>query len=246
MVKIIPKSLNVTYIETVLKKFDTQDCKGVSTPLFKGKLEPNVGKSSYPYQELVGCPMYLAVNTRPDIAYTVSYLSQFNISFGEIHWKAAKRCLQYLKNTKDFLITYKKAELDKPHGYSDADWANSPVDRLSYTGFYFQLGGGPVSWESRKQPIVALSSAEAVYMALPSATKEACFVKRFTYDVTCMPIKVVIYSDSQRTQKLSLNPVHHSPAKHIDVRFHFVREKINDKTVELIYIHMSIYRSFTR
>ncbi|XP_026328618.1 uncharacterized protein LOC113236672 [Hyposmocoma kahamanoa] len=102
-------------------KFDMQDCEGVSTPLFKGKLEPNVGKSSFPYQELVGCLMYLAVNTKLDIAYTVTYLSQFNTSFGEIHWKAAKRCLQYLKNTKDFGITYRKAELDKLQAYSDAN-----------------------------------------------------------------------------------------------------------------------------
>lgn len=116
-----------TYIRDLLEKFQMSDCKAMPTPLETKKLLPcekgNDDSSLYPYQKLIGCLMFLAVNTRPDIAFAVSYLSQFNTKYDKTHWVAAKRVLQYLKGTIDLGITYRKGG-GRLVGYADADWAN--------------------------------------------------------------------------------------------------------------------------
>ena len=128
--------------------------------------------NNLPYQQLIGGLMYLAVLTRPDIAYSVSFLSQYNNCYNESHWKCVKRILKYLKGTKNYCLKYIKSG-DVLTGYVDADWANDKCDRKSYTGFVFVLSGTAISWESRKQRTVALSSTETEYMALSDAAKEA-------------------------------------------------------------------------
>lgn len=229
------------YIEKLLKKYGMCNASVVTTPL-NGKLEVSSNcneQSLYPYQELIGCLMYLSVNTRPDISYATSYLSQFNTRYNKTHWLAAKRVLQYLKGTIDYTICYKKS--GQPLlGFADADWANCPIDRRSYTGYCFTLAGGPVSWASRKQQTVALSSAEAEYMAIAEATKEAIYLKRFISEVcvsqvSFLPTSVCISTDSQSAQNLALNPVHHHRTKHIDTRYHFIREKLGDGIISLKY-----------
>lgn len=162
--------------------------------------------------------MYLSVNSRPDIAYATSYLSQYNTCYTKEHWNAAKRVLQYLKGTVNYSLVYRRSG-NPLKGYCDADWANCTIDRRSYTGYAFKLSGGLVSWESKKQPTVALSSAEAEYMALASATKEACYLRRFIYEITGKLSSVNLASDSQSAINLVRNPVHHSRTKHIDTRF---------------------------
>lgn len=189
----------------------------------------------YPYQNLIGCLMYLTVNSRPDIAYVTSYLSQFNTCFTKEHWNAAKRVLQYLKGTLNYSLVYRRCK-EPLRGYCDADWANCPIDRKSYTGYTFKLSGGPVSWESRKQPTVALSSTEAEYMALASATKEACYLRRFVHEITGKLTPVRLASDSQSAINLVRNPIHHNRTKHIDTRFHFIREKVSCNIVVLEYL----------
>ena len=104
--------------------------------------------------------MYLAVCTRPVIAHTVSYLSQFNENFGKEHWAAGKSIIKYLKGTIDVGIEFKPNSTTL-NGFVDSDWETCPVDRRSYTGYIFLLNGGPVSWDSKKQRTVALSSTEA-------------------------------------------------------------------------------------
>lgn len=231
------------YINDLLRKFGMESCKTSTTPL-SGKLEvsTNSDTDQYPYQELIGCLMFLSVNTRPDISYATSYLSQFNTRYDKTHWLAAKRVLQYLKGTIDYQICYKKSGMPLV-GYSDADWANCKIDRRSYTGYVFKLAGSPVSWASRKQQTVALSSAEAEYMAITEATKEGIYLKRFISEIICDPVvrqnfipnSVTINTDSQSAQSLALNPVHHHRTKHIDTRYHFIRQKISDNIVNLEY-----------
>ncbi|XP_043475809.1 secreted RxLR effector protein 161-like [Leptopilina heterotoma] len=159
------------------------DCKPVSTPLDPGvKLEkakdPDHEENSLPYRELLRSLMYLAMCTRPDIAYATSYLSQFNNCYNINHWTAVKRVLRYLQRTKNVGLHFYRSGKSL-EGCVDADWANCSNDRKSYTGFSFILGGSSVSWESRKQRTVALSSTEAEYMALAEAGKEAAYLKRF-------------------------------------------------------------------
>ena len=229
------------YIRDVLDRFGMSDSKPVATPMDPGtKLEKDEGESSpneeeLPYRELIGSLMYLAVCTRPDIAFAVSYLSQFNSCYNKSHWTAAKRVLRYIKETQDLGLKYQKT--GKPlHGYVDADWANCTIDRRSYTGYTFILGGCPISWEARKQRTVALSSTEAEYMALSESSKEASYLKRFLENAGVNNlIQVRIFCDNNGARKLAENPVFHNRSKHIDVRHHHVREVIGRGEIVVEY-----------
>ena len=229
------------YIEKLLKDFGMSNCKPVKTPLEMGhKLtKPNdenyVPPKEYPYQKLIGSLMYLAVCSRPDISYAVSYLSQFNNSYTSEHWIAAKRIMRYLKGTADYrLIFMKKGE--HITGYVDADHAGDICDRKSYSGYVFLLGGAPISWESKKQKTVALSSAEAEYIALSEACRETIFLKRLYAEIIGIDKTITLHSDSQSAIQIAKNPVHHQRTKHIDVRIHFIRDAVKEKVVTLKYL----------
>lgn len=217
------------YIDDVLERFGMSECRPVSTPIEPGtKLQKVDEKSSeqtesVPYRQLVGALMYLSVGTRPDISHAVSALSQFNDCHGEQHWIAAKRVLRYLAKTRDLGLLYSKSD-DPAAMFVDADWGNCIVDRKSYTGYAFIMSGAAVSWESRKQPTVALSSTEAEYMALSDATKEALYMKRLLGDFGKKLGAVPLRNDNIGAQKLVSNPMFHSRTKHIDIRHHSVRD----------------------
>lgn len=215
------------------------DCKPVYTPLAVntklsgGKKEQD---ARIPYRELIGALMYLAMGTRPDITHAVSVLSQFNDCFDESHWSAAKRVLRYLKGTEKLGIKYTKKP-DELTGYVDADWGSSIDDRRSYTGLTFVLSGAAISWASRKQRTVALSSTETEYLDFTDATKEALHLNQFLKELrfnTSTPI--VLYNDNQGAAHLSRNPVHHARSKHIDIRCHFIRNAISDEMVDIKYL----------
>lgn len=230
------------YINELLHRFGMSDSKGVTTPmevnikLRKAEDKSNFNDRNYPYRELVGSLMYLAVCTRPDIAHVTSYLSQFNTCHDESHWIAAKRVLRYLKATQSTGLLFRKS--NKPlTGYVDADWANCPDDRKSYTGYAFILAGTTVSWESRKQRTVALSSTEAEYMALSESTKEAIHLRNFLLDLGFGALsEITVYCDNNGARKLAENPVFHSRTKHIDVRHHFVREAVDKGLIKITYV----------
>ncbi|KMQ88472.1 retrovirus-related gag-pol polyprotein [Lasius niger] len=229
------------YINDILSRFGMEDSKPVSTPLdCSVKLKKDVCCSTVqekdlPYRELIGMLMYLSVCTRPDIAYTVSYLGQFNCCYNETHWKSAKRVLRYLKGTSKVGLCFKRADKDLI-GYADADWANCLDDRRSYTGYVFTLFDSIVSWESRKQRTTALSSTEAEYMAISDAVKEAIYLQRFIKDLGFqLPSTLKIFNDNNGARKLAENPVFHARTKHIDVRHHFVREVLNSGILKIEY-----------
>ncbi len=229
-----------SYIDQVLKTFNMVDCKSVVTPMEINNVCLDDSKVSFsdkdiPYQRLVGSLMYLAVLTRPDIAFAVSHLSQYNNCYTSHHWKCAKRVLRYLKGTKSFRLSFSKDNCQL-NGYTDADWASNNVDRRSYTGFVFKLSNAAISWESRKQRTVALSSTEAEYIALSEASKEAIYLKKLLAELIDCSGPIVLYNDSQSAQKLSANPLYHRRSKHIDVRHHFVREAVSNKLVTLKYL----------
>lgn len=179
--------------------------------------------------------MYLATCTRPDIAYAVSHLSQFNTCFNREHWTAAKRVLRYLKGTSDLGLTYTKNE-KSIEGFVDADWTNCSIDRRSYSGFAFTLSGCPISWESRKQKTVALSSTEAEYMALSEAAKQATYLIRLLSAFGIPDVTIKIFCDNNGAIKLAENPVFHARSKHIDIRHHFVREVLNQGAISVAHI----------
>jgi len=191
--------------------------------------------SSVPYQSLIGALMWLAVTTRPDIAYAVSALSQYNTNFGKQHWIAAKRVLRYLKGTQTHCLRYKRSGQDLV-GYADADWAANIDDRRSFTGFAFKFASAAISWESRKQRTVALSSTEAEYMALSDSSKEAVHLRSFLKEVLGLLKTTIIYNDNQGAGQLARNPVFHKRTKHVDIRHHFVRELVEEGTISVNYI----------
>jgi hypothetical protein len=217
------------YIKETLSRFNMENYKGVTTPINRNEKlskemcpkteEEKKAVEMLPYQSLVGSLMYLAVSTRPDIAHAVSMLSQFNTNFGEQHWRAAKRVLRYLKNTENLGLMFKKSGQELV-GYADADWGASIDDRRSYTGYVFNFANAAVSWESRKQRTVAMSSTEAEYMALSESTKEAIHLRRFLSEVLDQPSTTIIFNDNQGAGQLSKNHVFHNRTKHVDIRHH--------------------------
>ncbi|GBL78726.1 Retrovirus-related Pol polyprotein from transposon TNT 1-94 [Araneus ventricosus] len=235
------------YIENVLEKFNMQDTKTVKTPLDPSvkltkemcpKTEAEKAEMSlYPYRSLIGSLMYLAICTRPDICHTVSYLSQFNENPGMPHWTAAKRVLKYLKGTKNRGLTFRPTK--KPLvGYADADWASDITDRKSYSGCVLKFADGAISWESKKQHCVALSSTEAEYIALSECAKEIVYLRRFLNELyeSVDETPTVVFSDSQAAQKLVQNPIFHSRTKHIDIRCHYIREVYERGEIKIHYI----------
>ena len=236
------------YIDDVLSKFGMQVAKPMVTPLdgnvkLTKEMEPSTEEESQemkgvPYQSLIGSLMYLAVSTRPDIAYAVSALSQYNRNPGKTHWSAAKRVLRYLKGIRNHGLMFHKTGEDLV-GFVDADWGSNADDRRSYTGFIFRIAGAAVTWEARKQRTVALSSAEAEYIALSDAAKETVYLRSFLSELGCLnpnSKSTVVYCDNQGAQKLMRNPVHHARTKHVDIRHHYVREVFERGELNVEYI----------
>ena len=231
-----------SYTEAVLKKFGMEHSKPTSTPVAPGtKLMRATEQSEMCdatiYQSAVGSLLYLSGWTRPDIAFAVSSVARFCSSPTKAHWSAVKRILRYLKGTTGYGLLYSENQDDESLiGYSDADWAGDANDRKSTSGYFFMISGAPVSWRSRKQSCVALSTAEAEYVAMASAAQEATWMRQLLEDLHLKQSKpTVINEDNQSAIAVARNPQSHSKMKHIDIRYHFIREKVLDDTVELQY-----------
>lgn len=229
------------YIEKVLTRFNMSDCKPVHTPceanvqLKKAETESDVLKD-VPYQELIGCLLYLSQGTRADIAYAVNQLSRFNNKPTSQHWIAAKRVLRYLKGTQHLKLTFKKTDANII-GHCDADWATDTEDRRSCSGYVFTFQGAAISWCSKKQPTIALSTTEAEYMSLATATQEALWLKQLEEEFwpSMSGIPIVIFCDNQSAISISGDDIYHARSKHIDIRYHFVRERIANKQISVRY-----------
>ena len=173
---------------------------------------------------------------RPDFCWIVMTLSQYLSKPLQEHWVAAKHVLRYLKGTLDYELCYRKCSEDlKLIGYSDADWASSTHDRRSISGYCFSLTGPLISWRSKKQRTVALSSCEAEYIALTATVQDALYLIQLLDQLVnvCCPLQ--IYEDNQGTIALSKDPVNRQRSKHIDIRYYFIRSTVNDGKVILLY-----------
>jgi hypothetical protein len=229
------------YIEKLLERYGLQDAKPVSTPMdVNVKLVADDGQSKpvdpVGYQSIVGSLLYAAVATRPDISQAVGVLSRFNSAPTEAHLTAAKRVLRYLKGTINLSLQYKKTENSDVTGYSDAGWADDVDSRRSTTGNVFIMSGSPISWLSQRQSTVALSTAEAEYIALSSACQEAVWLQRLLTDIGENIKPITIMEDNQGAIAIAKNPVGHKRTKHIDIRYHFVREQTQKGVIEIQYL----------
>ena len=241
------------YIDECLRRFGLDDCKPVSTPAdanssFSRADCPKDGSTEAAeikgcdYRAIVGCLLYIAKQTRPDVLATVSKLSRYLENPGKVHWMAAKRVLRYLKGTRELGLTFRRdADGLQLLGACDADWANDVDDRRSTTGFAFRIQkeGAAISWNSKKHPTAAISSSEAAYQAMAAAVQEVLYLRSLLEE---MGVKsegaTVIQEDNQSRIKMCKNPVMQKRTKHIDIKHHFVRERVEDGTVELQYCAM--------
>ena len=231
------------YIDKILSKFEMADCKPKSTPCALGveKSHEESRELDNPgvYRAIVGSLIYVMTGTRPDLCYTVTKLSQAMSKPTQSDLNMAKHVLRYLKGSREQGLKFVKSETNlKLAGFSDSDWGSSVKDRRSITGYNFQLTDkGPlISWKSRKQQTVALSSCEAEYIALANAAQEAKFLKQLCKDMYIACDDVLISVDNQGTINLAKNPVNHQRSKHIDIKYHFIRSEIQNGNVTLQYI----------
>ncbi|GJT68306.1 hypothetical protein Tco_1019786, partial [Tanacetum coccineum] len=163
------------YIEKVLKKFNYFDCTPVSTPLdISEKMMPNNGQavSQLKYSRVIGCLMYAMTCTRHDIAFVVGKLSRYSSNPSTQHWQVIQRVLKYLKKTMDYSLVYIGYPLVL-EGYTDASWISNTKGNSSTSGWVFLLGGGAISWASKKQTCITSSTTESEFVALAAAGKEA-------------------------------------------------------------------------
>lgn len=234
------------YINQMLNRFGMEDCNPVSTPMnvsikLTKAMSPTTEEEreemvNIPFQEAVGSILYLAQGTRPDIAYAINNISRFNNNPGKLHWLAIKHLFRYLKGTSAAKLTFSKKENSQLLGYSDADWGSDVDDRRSCTGHVFIKNGGSVSWQSKRQQTIALSSTEAEYMALSSSTQEALWLRQLQWEFWQDTKPTPILCDNQSTICLAKNDAFQPRSKHIDIKHHFVREKVENKQISISHV----------
>jgi hypothetical protein len=194
-----------------------------------------VDESAFPYAQLVGSLLYLANCTRPDIAHVAGVLSRFMSAPTTEHWRLAKAALAYLAGTPELGLTFGGKPLELC-GYCDANYAGDIDTRRSTSGFVFLLGGGAVAWASKCQPTVATSTVEAEYMAAAFASKEALWLRKLCADLEITCDCVPIACDNQGAIKLSKHAIASQRSKHIDIIYHFIRERTMRREITLYYI----------
>ena len=236
------------YIEKVLDRFNMADAKPLGVPLqpctklSKADSPQDVQATNYmkgiPYASACGSLMYAMVATRPDIAHAVGVVCRFMADPGRAHWEAIKSIMRYLKGTKSKCICYGKGQMEL-QGFCDSDMAGDVDTRKSTSGYVFTLAGGAVSWCSRLQRIVALSTTEAEYISATEASKEAIWLARLCSEFGLPDKAPVLGCDSQSAICLAKNAMFHARTKHIDVRYHFIREVLEDGLVTLIKVNTS-------
>lgn len=235
----ILKISQLKYIEKIIKNFNMEHCKPISTPMEPGldlsKIEEKENTNK-PYRELIGSLMYLMLCTRPDISYAVGYLSRFQSCSTDAHWEYLKRILRYLQLTKEMKLVFGNNKNDEIIGYVDSDWASDKTDRKSTTGYVLKLYGSTILWGSKKQNCVSLSSTEAEYIALSYALCEYLSLKNLLHDLDQHFQPLVMYEDNQAVIRLASEFGQFARLKHIDIRYNFAKELIQKDAIKLKYI----------
>ena len=236
-----------TYVQKIIKCFRMEDANPLSIPITLGH---NLSKSQSPisdldieemrdvlYREAVSSLMYVVIGTRPDIAYTVSYLAIFMANLGHVHWEAMKQVIRYLKGTKNVklilgkggTVTWEEADRQSRSGvkgYNDAD-GNSEEHCHAISGYAFCIDGGVISWNSRKQAIILLSTMESEYITMTHAAKEAIWMCMFLGKIL-LPLSkpMLLYCDNQSAIAVAKDDQFHAHTKHINIHYYFICKAI--------------------
>ena len=237
-----------SYIDKVLARFSMQNSKKDQLPTRHGIIlskekcpttpqeEEDIRR--VPYASVVGSLMYAMLCTRPNICYAIGIVSRYQSNPGLAHWIAVKHILKYLRRTRNYMLIYSGADLN-PIGYTDSDFMSDKDSRKSTSGSVFTLGGGAVVWRSVKQPNIADSTMEAKYIAACEAAKEAVWLKKFIIDLEVVPNMdkpIVLYCDNSGAVANSKEPRSHKRGKHIERKYHLIREIVYRGDVDVMKI----------
>lgn len=234
-----------SYIDHICEEYGLGDANPVSLPMDPNHpfgqdtdVHPDIPDLDHAYRKIVGELTYLATCSRPDIAQAVQRLAQQCAHAEPHHFAATKRLLRYLKGTKSLCVHYRNPNVNHlPHAFSDSDWATCPADRISITGCVWYFYGGPVVHVSKKQQMLALSSTEAEYMALAACIQEGLWLRSALKSLCqAFTLPFIVHADNTGAISLSSSPVNHSRTKHIDVRYHFLREHVTGGIFTLRWI----------
>jgi hypothetical protein len=238
------KITQTQYILRMLSRFNMADARPVATPLPSGiQYQPSTDDDAFEdqslYRSAIGSLMYAAIGTRPDIAYAVNTLSQFNVKPSQAHWNAVKHVLRYLKGTADYGILY-----DMNSGYSSFDVsAFSDADngkswhKKAITGGVLLLAGGAIKWIAEKQPTITLSTMEAEYVAANSVTRAVKWLRQLIEELGfIIRDPVALFIDNQTAIRISENPELHRKSQHIDKQFHWIREQIEEGIISANWV----------
>jgi hypothetical protein len=228
------------YAEKILENCGMQGCNPVDTPmeqhlkLLPGK--PELILDATKYRSLVGSLRYL-VNTRPDLAFSVGMVSRFMETPNAEHWTAIKRIIRFVAGTIQYGCKYSKGANAVLVGYSYSDHAGDLERRKSTSGIVFFLGNNVITWCSQKQRVVSLSSCESEYIAAASAACQGVWLSRLLGDLMCTDVKrFCLLIDNKSAQELSKNPVYHERSKHIDTRYHYIRECVGNGVLDVKHV----------
>jgi len=227
------------YAKNLVKRFGLEGSKHMTTPMGTNikltKDEEGVSVDPTLYRSMIGSLLYLTAS-RPDICFSVGVCARYQANPKETHLAAVKRIIRYISGTADYGIWYTKDSNPNLAGYSDADWAGNADDRKSTTGGCFYMGSNLVSWYSKKQNSISLSTAEAEYIAAGSCCTQLLWMKQMLEDYGVEQEVLTVYCDNTSAINISKNPVQHSRTKHIDIRYHFIRDLVDSKQVVLEYV----------
>ncbi|GJY20268.1 zinc finger, CCHC-type containing protein [Tanacetum coccineum] len=233
------------YIEKILTKFNFANCSPVYTPVDPTvKFRPNKGTpvSQLEYSRAIGCLMYAMISTRPDIAFAVGKLSRYTSNPSALHWQALGRVFQYLKGTMDYGLTY-SGYPSVIEGYSDASWINNMEDHSSTSGWVFLLGGGAISWASKKQTCITSSTMESEFVALAAAGNEAEWLRNLIYEIPLWPKPISTISircDSAATLAKAYSQVYNGKSRHLGVRHSMIRELIMNGVISVEFVRTQL------
>lgn len=228
------------YIGKIVTENGLENSKPAKTPMEVGygKGESSLLINNNKYQQLIGSLLYLSINTRPDISASVSILAQKVSGPNEEDWNQLKRVVKYLKSTVNLRLKLSNIMSNSKQliGYADANWAEDKESRKSNSGFVFFFNGGTISWACRKQSCVALSSTEAEFISLSEACQEAQWLRKLLQDLNHnIDIPTTINEDNQSCLKIIKEEKFSNRTKHIDTKFHFVKDYVDRKIVNCVY-----------
>jgi hypothetical protein len=228
------------YTKRILAKYGMDTYKGVTTPIQHHfhQLHPDLERAGAQadkesYQSLIGSLLFLSVQTRPDLTFAVGWFSRHCHQPSALHEQGTKHILRYLQGTIALGITFSEGDIQ---GFSDASFAEDPETRRSTSGYLFKLAGGPISWRSSRQELVTTSSTEAEYVGYSSAAKDAAWIQALLQELE-IPIKQIpLYVDNRSAIALAENSGYRARTKHIDVRYHYIRQQVQNGQIKLEYL----------